>query len=71
MVRGKSVEGLCEGACENTREELGQSLDRWQIIARDLIMERIGEDKTLSGQPLWIVKAWKELAEMPEMRINK
>ena len=52
-------------------EELGQELDRWQIIARDLILERIGEDKTLTGQPLWIVKAWEELAEMPEMRINK
>jgi hypothetical protein len=71
MNGGKSVEGLCEGACEANREELGQSLDRWQIIARDLISERIGEDKILSGQPLWIIKVWEELAEMPEMRINK
>jgi hypothetical protein len=50
---------------------LGQELDRWQLIARDLILELNGGFTILKGQPDWVVKIWEELAEMPEMRIEK
>jgi len=54
-----------------TNEDLGQELDRWQLIARDLIIELSGGVVDLTGQPAWIVNIWEELAEMPEMRIEK
>ena len=54
-----------------SNEELGQELDRWQLIARDLVLELNGGFTILKGQPDWVVKVWEELAEMPEMRIEK
>lgn len=55
-----------------TNEELGQELDRWQLIARDLI-EELSDLLQHKGLPLpeWAKDVWEELAEMPEMRINK
>lgn len=54
-----------------TNEELGQELDRWQLIARDLIIELSGGVVDLEGQPAWIESVWFELTLMDEMRTDK
>jgi hypothetical protein len=54
-----------------TKEQLGQELDRWQIIARDLILELMNDKPERLPENYWVKAIWEELAEMPEMRINK
>ena len=54
-----------------TNEDLGQELDRWQLIARDLILEWSGGAERVYNLPRWTWDIWEELAEMPEMRIEK
>ena len=48
------------------REELGQELDRWQIIARDLIQDFVEKETA----PEWVQKVAHELEQMKEMRFN-
>lgn len=52
-------------------EDLGQELDRWQLIARDLILDWAGNPEAVYHLPRWVWDIWEELAEMPEMRIDK
>lgn len=47
-----------------TNERLGQELDRWQLIARDLI----GELTISQVQQPWIFDIENELNTMPEIR---
>jgi len=54
-----------------TNEDLGQELDRWQLIARDLILEWSGGAGKVYDLPRWTWDIWEELAEMPEMRIDE
>lgn len=54
-----------------TNEDLGQELDRWQLIARDLILDWAGKPEAVYDLPRWVWDVWEELAEMPEMRIEK
>jgi hypothetical protein len=54
-----------------SNEDLGQELDRWQLIARDLIKEITNNRPQVLREGDWIKKVWDELAEMPEMRIEK
>lgn len=69
-VHGGNVEGCFEGRKLATNEELGQELDRWQLIARDLIIELSGGVVDLTGQPDWVKSVWFELSLMDEMRIS-
>jgi hypothetical protein len=48
-------------------ETLGQELDRWQIIARDLL--GYIHPSTIEADP-FLIMVHKELAEMPEMHLH-
>lgn len=53
----------------DTEEQLGQELDRWQLIARDLIEElqnHVAKEEMLE----WIHEVAEELSLMPEMRFE-
>lgn len=48
-------------------EHLGQEVDRWQIIARDLIQDYAPQYKHC---PTWVRSVIDELEDMPEMRFK-
>lgn len=52
---------------EPDAETLGQELDRWQLIARDLILEL--ERNHLPTLP-WVQQVRAELRAMPEMNLR-
>lgn len=70
-VHTGASKGALQGVKTMPREELGQELDRWQLIARDLILDWAGKPERVYNLPSWVWVVWEELAEMPEMKIEK
>lgn len=65
------IAGGQTGGFERPEINQGQELDRWQLIARDLIGEMTNQRPNVLRDGDWVKKVWEELAQMPEMRIEK